>query len=139
MTTPPWGHKPPRVPDIERYWSNPPPEPSDRCAYWVRRYNEGSWIPNKHQRRCGYYSAAERLGIYLWEYLNVIRPLESHYEREVLGRPRRVPVDYYSRVVGVIGPGRGTITWTPDAPWVGPIKGVSVEDYLRTDAKGQRP
>lgn len=86
MTTPPWGHKPPPVDDPERYWRDPPPEASPRLTYWVNRYQQGTWIPNKHQRRQGYYSAAERLGVYLWEYLNVIRPLESHYEREVLSR-----------------------------------------------------
>ena len=58
----------------------------------------------------------------------------------ILQRHRRIPVeyDYYSRVVGVIDADSGTITWTPDAPWEGPITPVSVEDYLRTDAKDQR-
>lgn len=88
MTTPPWGHKPPPVDDPERYWGHPPPEPSERCIYWVRRYREGSWIPNKHQRRRGYYGAAERLGIYLWEYWNVISPLEMEYQRKVRNRDR---------------------------------------------------
>jgi hypothetical protein len=50
----------------------------------------------------------------------------------------RHPVAYYSRVVGVVAAGSGAITWTPDAPWEGPITPVSVEDYLRTDVKGQR-
>lgn len=86
LTTPPWGHKPPPVDDPQRYWSNPPPEQSSRCAYWVRRYTEGSWVPNKHLRRLGYFGAAGWLGVYLWEYWHVFRPLEAHYEREVLGR-----------------------------------------------------
>jgi hypothetical protein len=86
MTTPPWGHKPLPVTDVKRYWSNPPPERSERCAYWLRRYEEGTWVPNRHLRRKGYYGAAERLGVYLWEYWHVFRPLESRYVREVLGR-----------------------------------------------------
>jgi hypothetical protein len=47
-------------------------------------------------------------------------------------------VAYYSRVVGVIDAGSATITWTPDAPWEGPITPVSVEEFLSHDAKGQR-
>ncbi|MDQ0791990.1 hypothetical protein [Streptomyces sp. B1I3] len=75
MTAPPWGHKPPPVDDSEQYWNSPPPEPSARCHYWLRRHRERTWTPNRHIRREGYHAAAEQLGIWIWEYLNLIRPL----------------------------------------------------------------
>lgn len=85
MTTPPWGHKPLPVDAPERYWGYPPPVPSERCEYWLRRYEEGSWAPNKHLRRHTYYGATTWLGIYIWEYWHVFRPLETRYKQEVLG------------------------------------------------------
>ena len=68
-------NRPPRVPDVEDYWGDPPPGMSERCAYWVRQFARG-WAPNRRVRREGYYSAAEWYGVYLWEYLHVLSPLE---------------------------------------------------------------
>lgn len=67
MSTPRWGHKPPAVVDIETFWSCPAPEPSERMAYWVRRYRCGEWEPNRALRREGYYGRAQMLGVWLWE------------------------------------------------------------------------
>lgn len=77
MSAPPWGHKPMPVADVDEYWNSPPPEPSARCAYWTRRYRDGTWRPNKWVRREGYYSQAEILGVYIWEAINVIRALSE--------------------------------------------------------------
>lgn len=77
MSAPPWGHKPPAVPDVTVYWTNPPPETSERCKYWLRRYRQGSWTPNRRIKRYGYHSAAQHLGIWIWEYWNVMEPLMS--------------------------------------------------------------
>lgn len=67
MTAPRWGHKPLPVADVETYWSRPAPEPSERMAYWVRRYRMGEWEPNRWLRREGYYGRAVMLGVWLWE------------------------------------------------------------------------
>lgn len=75
MSEPPWGMKPPPVDDIEQYWNEPPPEPSARCAYWARRYREGSWSPNKWVRREGYYGRAAMLGVFIWEATHTIAEL----------------------------------------------------------------
>ncbi|MEU8740566.1 hypothetical protein [Streptomyces halstedii] len=75
MSTPPWGHKPQPVNDPQAHWTSPPIEPSARCQYWLRRYSEGTWHPNRFIRRAGYHAAAERLGVWIWEYFNLIRPL----------------------------------------------------------------
>lgn len=77
MSAPLWGQKPPAVPDVTAHWNDPPPEASERCTYWVRRYQQGSWTPNRWIRRCGYHSAAEHLGIWIWEYWNVMEPIIS--------------------------------------------------------------
>lgn len=66
--------KPPRIRDEERYWSDPPPEPSERCLYWVRQIDRG-WLPNRRIGGIGYHGAAVWFGVYLWEYLNVLAPL----------------------------------------------------------------
>lgn len=82
MTTPPWGHKPPAVDDVQRYWGDPPPQPSERCLYWLRRYREGSWKPNKHLAVQGYDGRACCLGVYIWEAVNVFYPLiDEDYKR----------------------------------------------------------
>lgn len=86
MTAPPWGHKPPPVDDPQEFWNAPPPESSARLTYWLRRYSEGSWVPNNRLRsECGQ-CQARMLGIYIWEAYNVMCPLERAYERKVLGR-----------------------------------------------------
>lgn len=75
MTAPPWGHKPPPVDDPEDYWTSPPPELSPRCQYWVRRYREGTWHPNRRLRvECGNCQAGI-LGVYVWEAREVIAEL----------------------------------------------------------------
>lgn len=53
-----------------------------------------------------------------------------------LRRPRTVPVAYYSRVVGVVEAGSGTIIWTPNEPQEGPIAPITVDEYLHHEAKG---
>lgn len=95
MTTPPWGHKPPPAGDVELYWQNCPPEPSERCVYWVRRLREGSWKPNRYLTQWGYYYRAGMLGVFIWESSNVIMPLASmmihdtpsHYAIQAYNRP----------------------------------------------------
>lgn len=80
MTTPPWGHKPAPVDDVERYWIDPPPGMSERCAYWLRRYHEGTWRPNKYLADESYYGRAAKLGVYIWESVHLFAPLlEEHY------------------------------------------------------------
>lgn len=68
-------HKPnpPRVDNVERYWNHPPPDQSPRCAFWLRRIAAG-WRPNKRWRELGYYDSAQRFGVYIWEWSNVIGP-----------------------------------------------------------------
>ena len=75
MTTPPWGHKPPRVDNEEQFWMDAPPGPSERAVYWVRRWREGSWKPNRWLlRECGDCRAG-MLGAWLWEGKYVFGPL----------------------------------------------------------------
>lgn len=75
MSAPPWGHKPPRVDDAMTYWNQAPPAISPRCGYWLTRHATGTWHPNRRLRTEGYHAAAEQLGIWIWEYLHMIRPL----------------------------------------------------------------
>lgn len=60
--------------DETLYWLSPPPEPSPRLALWLVKINHG-WRPNKRIRGLGYHEASNFYGVYIWEYLNVIRPL----------------------------------------------------------------
>ena len=80
MTATPWGHKPPPVDDVTTYWTLAPPAPSPRCAYWLRRHRDGNWQPNRRLRTEGYHAAAEQLGVWIWEYLHLIRPLYDQDE-----------------------------------------------------------
>ncbi|HEY2085482.1 MAG TPA: hypothetical protein VGH54_05535 [Mycobacterium sp.] len=73
MSEPPWGHKPPAV-DRDAYRDAPPPAPSPRLTYWLRRLDEGSWRPNKYFGR-GYEGDAEWCGVYVWEWLHVLSPI----------------------------------------------------------------
>jgi hypothetical protein len=66
--------RPPAVDDRYQYWGEPPPERSPRCEWWVRQIEQG-WRPNRRYLREGYDSASELYGVYIWEYLNVIRPM----------------------------------------------------------------
>lgn len=68
------GNNPSRVDDVQRYWSDPPPELSERCQYWVQRFNNG-FSPNKRIRLEGYHSSAIYYGVYIWEYIHVLYPL----------------------------------------------------------------
>lgn len=63
--------KPPPVADIERWWTDKPPEYSERCKYWLRQIERG-WRPNRRILSQGYYGAAEWFGVYIFEYINVI-------------------------------------------------------------------
>ncbi len=65
---------PPRVDNLEDYWSQPPPVYSERCQWWISRI-EGGWRPGKRVSCLGYYSKAEFYGVYIWEYLNVLSPM----------------------------------------------------------------
>lgn len=47
-------------------------------ARWSHR--NGNWRANRWIRREGYHAAAERLGVRIWEYLRVIRPLFDEEE-----------------------------------------------------------
>lgn len=67
--------KPPQVAEVEEFWTSEPPERSDRCKWWVRRFAEG-FTPNKRISKMGYHERAEFYGVYIWELLNVLRPLE---------------------------------------------------------------
>ena len=65
---------PPRVDDPERYWTHPPPEPSERCAAWVARVAAG-WRGNRRTRMMSYDGAAHYFGVYIWEWCNVLSPM----------------------------------------------------------------
>ena len=69
--------------DRYEYWGKPPPEPSARLLWWLDQIEAG-WRPNRFYRRLGYDEGAERFGVYIWEYLNVIRPVLCRAEREVV-------------------------------------------------------
>jgi hypothetical protein len=71
---------PPRVANIETYWTKPPPERSARCAWWERRIADG-WRGNKRTRGMGYYESAEHFGVYIWEWSNVLYPLMKGVSR----------------------------------------------------------
>ena len=72
MTAPPWGHKPPAVESA--YWTDPPPTLSPRVEYWLKRYSDGAWKPNRRfNRECGYCRAG-MLGVHVWEYWHIIGP-----------------------------------------------------------------
>lgn len=65
---------PPRVEDVELYWTEQPPAMSPRCTWWVSRI-KGGWIGNKRTRVMGYYESAAYFGVYIWEWANVLSPL----------------------------------------------------------------
>ena len=59
--------------NVTDYWAAAPPIPSPKLAAWVQRIARG-WRPNRRVRAMGYHEAAEFFDVYIWEYLNVIRP-----------------------------------------------------------------
>lgn len=65
--------KPPRVADHYLYWTEPPPEESARCTYWLAKIKDG-WRPNRRLRGECYDCSSEILGIYIWEYFNKFQP-----------------------------------------------------------------
>lgn len=67
---------PPRIKDVERYWQEPPPEQSERCLWWVERFASG-WRLNRRVGSMGYHERAEYYGVYVWELLNVLSPIEA--------------------------------------------------------------
>lgn len=67
---------PPKVDDIERYWTEAPSERSPRCSYWLSKIEAG-WRPNRRIGQLGYYSAARWFGVYVWEYVTVLAPALS--------------------------------------------------------------
>lgn len=76
---------PPRVADVEEYWTtHPPVGPSPRCIAWVQRIRDG-WRPNRRITSLGYYTSAEFFGVYIWEYLNVIYPM-----LDAIREPKRI-------------------------------------------------
>jgi hypothetical protein len=44
------------------------------------RHHNGNWRSNRWLRRDGYHTAAERLGVWIWEYLHLIQPLFDEEE-----------------------------------------------------------
>jgi hypothetical protein len=59
--------------DVTLYWTQPPPVRSGRLRRWLDKFSRG-WRPNSRIRSMGYHEASEFYGVYIWEYLNVIRP-----------------------------------------------------------------
>jgi hypothetical protein len=59
--------------DVTEYWAEPPPKHSERCEEWLVKIANG-WKPNRRISQMGYHEKAEFFGVYIWEYLNLIRP-----------------------------------------------------------------
>lgn len=100
VSSPPGGRGPCRVDDVERYWSSAPPAPSPRFLYWQERYRDG-FRPNRRIRSMGYYCAAEWYGVYLWEYLKQLYPLEQ----EAIARWEAEQADHAAASLGAISMG----------------------------------
>ena len=60
--------------DIQRYWTEPPPEPSPGLLKWSEKIRNG-WTPNRRISAMDYYSSAEFFQVYIWEYVNVLSPM----------------------------------------------------------------
>lgn len=65
--------------DVTEFWSEAPPEPSAGLKKWLGRIETG-WKPNKRIRSMGYHESSEFFRIYIWEYLNVLRPILAKQE-----------------------------------------------------------
>lgn len=66
---------PSRVKNVETYWTEPPPEQSARCTFWINCINNNGWRPNRRVSTMGYSERTRFFGVYIWEYLNVLSPL----------------------------------------------------------------
>lgn len=64
--------KPPKVDDRYQYWATPPQHLSQRCTYWLEQAQRG-WRPNRHISSMGYDEAAGWFGVYIWEYVHLLR------------------------------------------------------------------
>lgn len=67
--------RPPRVRDAEEFRDRPPPEASSRLLHWFREFQAGRWVENRRFRREGTVTKALILGIYVWEYLEIVSPM----------------------------------------------------------------
>lgn len=74
---------PRKVDDVTRYWTEPPPDTSPRCAAVRLRLITGWRLP-PHLARQGYHGLAEAYGVYIWELFNVIERLLCILEVEEL-------------------------------------------------------
>lgn len=82
MTAPRHANRPSKVDDIQTYWNNPPLELSPRCKWWIEYIHKIRWSRNRRLATMGYYDASEWFGVYIWEYIHVLRELSDLY-REV--------------------------------------------------------
>jgi hypothetical protein len=68
--------KPKSVEDITAYCSDPSPARSARCDYWLYMFAQG-WKRNRRLSRMGYYESANFFGVFIWEYFNILMPVEA--------------------------------------------------------------
>lgn len=59
--------------DVMLYWTSAPPEPSPGLRKWMAKVRSG-WSPNRRISGMDYHSKAEFFNVYIWEYLNILRP-----------------------------------------------------------------
>lgn len=85
--------KPARVANRYAYWTDWPPELSERCRYWLRQIERG-WLPNRRLRAECYDCSAEWYGVWIWEYLNVLEPAITSATN---GWPVRLALDSFFR------------------------------------------
>jgi len=57
-----------------RYWTSPPPEPSEGLTHWKRRVEQG-FRRNRRLSGMSYGEAAEYFGVYHWEWFHVLSDL----------------------------------------------------------------
>jgi len=119
VSTPRWGHKPRPVADKYAYWGAPPPAPSERAVYWVRRWREGSWKPNGRLLQECVDCRAGMLGIWLWEARFVLHPIDmvtdgSRTAAEQVAESVRwsdePPGPYWSLLEAATGPAAGAVS-----------------------------
>lgn len=67
--------KPPSPEAVKSVWEYieaAPDTASPRALWWVERINNG-WRPNRRVKSFGYEEASKFYGVYIWEYVNIIR------------------------------------------------------------------